>query len=223
MDVSKSLSKPQVASIAIVVGGAVALIKYLLEGRLSETVVDPQMGLFSLYSLISSIAIGVLLAAAVYLAVRTWQNQHSWAAAAFVVIAIGLVGFSVKTTVDTLQINTALVDAANPSTSAERLRKLAESDRNVGYELQNRLAKNPNTPADVLQMLFMQNAAMSTQLILARNPNTPNQVLISLSEDHPQKWHDRVVAALQSNPKVQSKELTFTSSMTLKENNGNKV
>ncbi|RUO80372.1 hypothetical protein CWI84_07005 [Idiomarina tyrosinivorans] len=223
MDVSKPLSKKRVASIAVVVGGIVALIKYVLEGRLSETVVDPQMGLFSLYSLISSIAIGVLLAAAIYLAVRTWQNHYSWVAAAFTVVALALVGFSVKTTVDTLQINTALLDAANPDTPTERLRELAQSHLNVGYELQNRLAKNPNTPADVLQALFTENTAMSTRLILASNPNTPNSVLISLSESHPRKWHDRVIAALKSNPKVQSNELSFTPSMTLQENKDGKV
>ena len=64
----------------------------------------------------------------------------------------------------------ALADAANPSTSPDRLRQLVHFDGiQAGYELDNRIASNPNSPDDALRLLATKNQ-LGTNMCLARNP-----------------------------------------------------
>ena len=79
----------------------------------------------------------------------------------------------------------ALADAASRTTSAERLSELVHFDGiQAGYELDNRLASNPNTPAESLRELSLRDQA-GTRMLLARNPNTPVDLLQQLRDDRP--------------------------------------
>jgi hypothetical protein len=76
----------------------------------------------------------------------------------------------------------ALIQAVDPRTSPERLTKLANFQGiKAGYELDNRLAANPNTPASVLRELHQRKDQVGTQVKLAANPNTPEDILLELS------------------------------------------
>jgi hypothetical protein len=79
----------------------------------------------------------------------------------------------------------ALADAANRTTSAERLSELVHFDGiQAGYELDNRLASNPNTPAASLRELSLRDQA-GTRMLLTRNPNTPGDLLQRLRDGRP--------------------------------------
>lgn len=68
----------------------------------------------------------------------------------------------------------ALADARNSATAPERLRELSHfAGVQSGYELDNRLAANPGTPADVLRELSTRVDQAGTQNLLAKNPRTP--------------------------------------------------
>lgn len=76
----------------------------------------------------------------------------------------------------------ALADAANPHTAPERLEQLAHFQGiKAGYELDNRLAANPNTPPNVLRELHGRKDQLGTEMNLAANPNTPEDILRTLS------------------------------------------
>lgn len=90
----------------------------------------------------------------------------------------------------------ALTDAANPSTSPDRLRQLAHFDGiQAGYELDNRIASNPNLPDDVLRLLATKDQ-LGTKMCLARNPRSPKDVLDALSQDG-DEW---IQKSLKDNP-----------------------
>lgn len=90
----------------------------------------------------------------------------------------------------------ALADAANPSTSPSRLRQLVRFDGiQAGYELDNRIASNPNSPADVLRLLATKDQ-LGTKMCLARNPRSPKDVLQALSQES-DEW---VQKSLKDNP-----------------------
>jgi hypothetical protein len=81
------------------------------------------------------------------------------------------------------QGNQALTDAANLDTSPERLIELANFQGiQAGYELDNRLAANPNTPPAVLRELHGRKDQVGTEMALAANPYTPEDILHDLSE-----------------------------------------
>lgn len=88
----------------------------------------------------------------------------------------------------------ALADADNPATPAKRLAELAHFDGiQAGYELDNRIASNPNTSADTLRELHGRRDQVGTEMCLARNPNTPVDVLDELA-DHPDEYVQRSLA-----------------------------
>jgi hypothetical protein len=74
----------------------------------------------------------------------------------------------------------ALADAANPSTSPQRLHELVDFPGvQAGYELDNRIADNPSTTPEDLRALSMRDQ-LGTKMKLAANPNTPADVLEKL-------------------------------------------
>jgi hypothetical protein len=82
----------------------------------------------------------------------------------------------------------ALDAASNPETSPERLRALVNfKGIQAGYELDNRLASHPKTPPDALRRLHDRPDQVGTELCLARNPNTPIDVLEELVR-HEDEW-----------------------------------
>ncbi len=69
-------------------------------------------------------------------------------------------------------------DARSPETTPERLRELYHSDRNVHCHL----GGNPNTPADVLQLLARDDEE-AVRFFVAGNPSAPADVLEILAHD----------------------------------------
>jgi len=101
-----------------------------------------------------------------------------------ITFAIGLLiawgGLITKATWDYGRAAKALVDAADLSTPAARLRELAHFDGvQAGHELDNRLASNPNTPPETLRELHGR-GQLGTDMLLGRNPNTPKDILPTL-------------------------------------------
>lgn len=95
----------------------------------------------------------------------------------------------------------ALVDAAAASTSPERLHDLASFDGiEAGYELDNRIASNPNTLPETLRLLHGRPDQVGTELCLARNPNTPDDILRELAARN-DDWAKYITDSLKLNPR----------------------
>jgi hypothetical protein len=95
----------------------------------------------------------------------------------------------------------ALADAANPRATPQRLKSLATfAGIQAGYELDNRLATNLSTPAEVLRLLHGRLHQVGTEMNLAANPNTPADILSNLSK-HQDEWVRR---SLADNPQLPS-------------------
>lgn len=70
----------------------------------------------------------------------------------------------------------ALAATSDPATSAEQLGELVHFNGiQAGYEIDNRLASNPNTPPKALRELSKRDQ-LGTQMCLTRNKNTPDDV-----------------------------------------------
>lgn len=71
-------------------------------------------------------------------------------------------------------------EAANPTTSCERLVELAQQN----IELARLVANNSNAPSEVLKSLGM-SVDVATRHLVATNPNTPEETLIELLNEFP--------------------------------------
>ncbi|MBE9144642.1 variant leucine-rich repeat-containing protein [Planktothrix mougeotii] len=71
-------------------------------------------------------------------------------------------------------------EAANPTTSGERLVELAQQN----IELARLVANNSNAPPEVLKALGM-SVDVATRHLVATNPNTPGETLIELLNEFP--------------------------------------
>ena len=99
-------------------------------------------------------------------------------------------------------MRSALLDSANPQTGSERLRELASYQGGPGYEIDNRIASHPNTPADVLRMLHGRPDEVGTEIRLAENPNTPDDLLRALAaEPREEPWKKYIQESLKQNPR----------------------
>lgn len=98
------------------------------------------------------------------------------------------------------EIRLALADAANPTMNPDRLRALVGYQSGFGYEIDNRIAENPNTPVDVLRSLHGKPEQVGTEMCLARNPNTPDDILLELAK-RDDKWAEWIQKSLAMNPR----------------------
>lgn len=97
----------------------------------------------------------------------------------------------------------ALADASSASTPPDRLQELASFEGvQAGYELDNRIASNPNTPPVVLQLLHDRKDQIGTEMCLARNPNTPDEILRELA-DRDDQWSKYMMDSLKANPRYE--------------------
>jgi hypothetical protein len=95
----------------------------------------------------------------------------------------------------------ALVDASSTESSPERLKALANfAGLQAGYELDNRLAGNPNTPPKVLRRLHGKPYQIGTEITLAKNPNAPDDVLLAIGA-RKDEWSEHLQKALKENPR----------------------
>lgn len=99
------------------------------------------------------------------------------------------------------QARHALVAASSTKTSPERLKTLSHiTGIQASYELDNRLAQNPNTPPEVLRQLHGKPYQIGTEIALAQNPNTPDDVLLEIAA-RKDEWSEHLQTALKNNPK----------------------
>lgn len=92
------------------------------------------------------------------------------------------------------------MDSANPTTDADRLRELADYIGGPGYEIDNRIAKHPNTTPDVLRSLHGRTDQVGTEMLLAQNPRTPDDILLELA-DRKDEWSKYIRDGLKRNPR----------------------
>jgi hypothetical protein len=183
--------------IAIVAAALVAGIRSYYESSMPELVpTDAQGGIWIVYSAVMGVGTFFLCLILVYgsLAVLSKKNY------VIATILFGAFLFIWGCTGNTLfrysEIRTALTDAANPTTSPERLSELIGFPTGFGYEIDNRIASNPNSTEEILRTLSKKDQ-LGTLMCLARNPNTPDDVLAELSKN-PDKW---IQQSLENNPR----------------------
>lgn len=121
-----------------------------------------------------------------------------------------LLGWTYAIRTESWKINVAvqaLVEARDPATSPARLIQLLQfSGPQAGYELDNRIAANPNTNPEIMRMLYERHN-IGTLMILARDPRTPedilwdivNRDLPQLKEENMQTWARKTI---KMNPKL---------------------
>lgn len=212
------LKRWQAALIATFISFSIALTTYNAQTRVTEIVSDAQNGIVIFYSLIINAVLWLFLSFVIFHFLQALAQNHRLKLIITALLIFLFFGYAVNTTYTAMQLNRALVAAADPTTSSQRLNQLAKNDMDYGYELDNRIASNPSTSVDTLVSLYSRDGQIGTDLTLAANPNTPNDILIALSKRTNERWSDAIVKALKRNPKVRSGELTFDSSMTLQAN-----
>lgn len=101
----------------------------------------------------------------------------------------------------------ALAEARNPSTSSARLDQLLQFAGSQGdYELDNRIAANPNSTPEILRKLYGRHQ-LGTLMILARSPKTPEDILqamvdYDLTRPNQTFENEWIRKSLQQNPNL---------------------
>jgi hypothetical protein len=157
---------------------------------------DAQMGIWVMFFLIQMIFwsfSGGTLAVLLYF---LWARR--WAAT---IVVLLLLTWSIAISHSAVQYQggaRALADAADPTTSSDRLHQLVHfRGIQAGYQLDNRIAAHPNTTVEDLRALH-QRGQLGTDMTLAANPNTPPDILELLLK-HQEIW---VVRRLADNPNL---------------------
>ncbi|WP_296043529.1 hypothetical protein [uncultured Alteromonas sp.] len=210
-------SKLQHFLIALMVSSAIAYVRYSLEARLTNLVVDAQAGIVIVFAFITSILLFVFLTICLYKFFRAKVDSDTNRANKFLVFSLMVVALSGYSITNSINKRSALLDSTDPHTGVERLRDLVGYQSGFGYEVDNRIASNPSTPVDVLESLYGIQGQIGTDMSLALNPNTPNYILIALSKRRDEFWRPRIIERLEKNPKVKSGELFFDEKMVLHE------
>lgn len=101
----------------------------------------------------------------------------------------------------------ALAMARDPTTPPARLEQMLQyAGMQGGYELDNRIAANPNTTPDILRRLYGRHQ-LGTLMILARSPKTPEDILQAMvdhdlarvNQDFENEW---IRKSLKQNPNL---------------------
>jgi hypothetical protein len=187
----------QATAVGVLVGAA----RWTYECRFVVTLVpDPQSPIWIMVSGVTSLFIAVTVALAAWLAIRGCGARAAWMRVALATPLVVLLAWYSSGFLSLARMRTALLDAVDPATGAGRLRELANFTGGPGYEIDNRVARHPNTPADVLRALHGRPDQIGTEMCLAENPNTPDDVLRALAGRDDQ-WAALVHKALRRNPR----------------------
>jgi hypothetical protein len=185
-----------VVSIWAVVVGLLATRIVTELNMMQQHCTDAQMSIWMMFFIVSIgfwSVLGITLAALLHVA---WSRRRSVS-----ILLLLLLIWSLAISVSAYRSQVAawaLGDAADPTTSAARLHELVNfGGVQAGYQLDNRLASNPNTRAEDLRVLFHRDQ-LGTQMMLAANPNTPSDILERLSR-HREIW---VIRRLADNPNL---------------------
>jgi len=187
--------------IAAGVAALASLARWVFECRFVVSLVpDAQSAIWIVMSTITSGFVFATLTVAAFVALRGLKSPRVFVRVVACVPLLGLLAWYSSGVTRLVQMRWALLDSANPATSADRLRELARFQGGPGYEIDNRVARNPSTPPDVLRSLHGRPDQVGTEMCLAENPNTPDDVLRVLAT-RDDEWARYLAAALQRNPR----------------------
>lgn len=194
--------------IAALMAALVAGIRWYYESSITRLVPnDAQGGLWVAYSAVMSTATFIAGCFIAYHLLIALKQRKPVAAALMSLMFIGIVVWTANTLHNLAQRRTALTDAANPKTRPERLHALIGFPTGFGYEIDNRIALNPNTSVEALRILYKKTDQHGTLTCLARNPNTPDDILDGLSKSG-DTW---ILQSLKLNPKYKKRRTNSTS------------
>ncbi len=210
VDPSQPMSQPSGTSqksssrrilLALAIATIVGASRWIYECRFVVPLVpDPQSPIWIMFSTVTSVVITLMTIPFAWIALRGLESKSLGVRlAALAPFVLLLAWFSTGFT-NLARMRSALLDSANPNTNPDRLRELASYTGGPGYEIDNRIAKNPNTPSDVLRSLHGRPDQVGTEMCLAANPNTPDDILVELSHRN-DEWAKYIHDALRRNPK----------------------
>jgi hypothetical protein len=186
---------------ALGIGVSIGVTRWIFECFFVVPLVpDPQSPIWIMISTVTSVFIAVTIAIVAWVAFRGLESKSRLLKCAAILPFVLLLGWYATGFLNLAQMQSALLDAANPSTNADRLRELADYKKGPGYEIDNRIAKHPNTPPDVLRSLHGRPDQVGTEMCLAQNPNTPDDVLRAIGNRN-DDWTKYVLDALKRNPR----------------------
>lgn len=200
---------------AAVIGGS----RWLYETSLIRSVIDAQGGIAMAFSFIICAATALIVFILFFTTLNFFAKDNGTLGTVFLLGLILVAGLTGRSMIRIYRTKAALTDAANEYTSPDRLRSLVGYKTGFGYEIDNRIASNPNTPVDVLRTLHGIPGHIGTEMSLASNPNTPDNILIELSKidkesmqrilaRNPNTPDDILIKLSQSNNKSVRKSLT---------------
>ena len=207
LTLGKSMKTLQHFFISLLVAAAIGGSRWLYETSLVRSVIDAQGGIWTAYSCIVSAATALIVFILCFAALNFFAKDNAVLGTVLLLGLILAVGLTGRSMIRIYRIRTALTDAADENTSPQRLRSLVGYKTGFGYEIDNRIASNPNTPVDVLRDLHGIPGHIGTEMFLARNPNTPEDILIELSKSK----NKSIRKSLTKNPRYeQIKDQTKT-------------
>jgi hypothetical protein len=167
---------------------------------------DPQMAIWFVFMIVQVAVWSLAGLACAGLLVMAWHRPRGFRLA--LLIGFGWMVAICWSSYGYRQARGALVEARNPGTSPERLHQLASfGGIQAGYELDNRIASNSSASHETLQLLY-DRGELGTLMVLARNPETPGDILQLLAEHHLQnEWIRRSLKGNPSLPDVAREKL----------------
>ena len=179
------LSRRQVTALSVLVLALLVGLRTASEAAMMrEFGSDAQMGIWVMFFVVKvalwllggALAVGLLIA----MWARRWGSLAGTVALLVWAVAICMASWDYNTA------RQALADASSDKTSPGRLSELVHFDGiQSGYELDNRLASNPNTTPEALRELSQRSDQSGTLMCLMRNPSTPDDVLERIRHDRP--------------------------------------
>lgn len=187
--------------LALLAGLLIGGSRYLYESSMPSLVpYDAQGGVWVVFSIVVS-GVTVLIAALLCFHALRFFGKHMRVRGTLSLLGLILVGgCTANSMIQLKEIRLALADAADPTANPERLQALVGYQSGFGYEIDNRIASNPNTPADVLRTLHGKPDQVGTEMCLAENPNTPDDILLELAKRN-DKWAEYIQKSLARNPR----------------------
>ena len=186
--------------IALGIGSLIGVARWIFECLFVVPLVpDPQSPLWIMISSVVSIFIAITLAPLAWILLRGLESKSLLVKYSACIPFLVLLSWYSTGFLNLAQMRAALLDSANPNTDADRLRELADYEKGPGYEIDNRVAKHPNTPPDVLRSLHGRPDQVGTEMCLAQNPHTPDDVLHAIAT-RKDEWSRYYLDALKQNP-----------------------
>ena len=192
------MNKKKALTISVILGASIALFRFIIESRMPAIVpYDAQGGIWVVYGIIVGGLTFAFVTVFSYFGILAFAENKRTKTVIFGILVLASIAWTSNRVIELKRVGVALTDAQNPETEPARVRELIGYETGFGYEIDNLLASNPNSPVDLLRALHGKPHQQGTEICLARNPNTPDDILLNLmkSED---KW---ILESLQSNPR----------------------